>query len=204
MSDATQTTDPNMNAAAPATDTTSSPPTPTIDTSLPEGFSLYEPGLKKGIQRLLVQVTDFGPSTQEDGTFLGWSFTGTLMQEAEDDSGGKLPVGTRMQKTTIFTTPSQYRTQADATKMGVEVLMGLNNIPVNTRNRASAEAALAAYRALDPSKRLPTPGQPDTDAAHYEQWKGGQVVAVYQCKEGKDGQTRVNCLGLEAASTAKV
>lgn len=193
MDETTQTTPTPTDATTP----------PAIDTSLPEGFSLYEPGLKIGIQRLLCQVTDFAPSTQEDGTFLGWSFTGTLMQEAEDDSGGKLPVGTRMQKTTIFTSPSQYRTQADATKLAVETLMGLNNIPINTRNKASATAALETYRALDPSKRLPTPGQPDTDTVHYEQWKGGTVVAVYQCKVAKDGQTRVNCLGLEAASTAK-
>lgn len=199
MSDTTtQTPDPNLT-------TPTTPPVSTVDTSLPDGFSLYEPGLKKGIQRLLVSVTDFAPATnQEDGSFMGWSFTGTLLQEADDDSGGKLPVGTRMQKTTIFTTPSQYRSQADATKAAVEALMGLNNIPVNTRNKASSEAALAAFRQLDPSKRLPLAGQPDTEAAHYDQWKGGQVVAVYQCKEGKDGQTRVNCLGLEAASTAKV
>ncbi len=192
MDETTQTTPTPTDATSPST----------IDTSLPEGFSLYEPGLKIGIQRLLCQVTDFAPSTQEDGTFLGWSFTGTLMQEADDDSGGKLPVGTRMQKTTIFTAPTQYRTQKQATDAGVETLMGLNNIPINTRNKASADAAVAAFRALDASKRLPLAGQPDTDAAHYEQWKGGTVVAVYQCK-AKDGQTRLNCLGLEAASTAK-
>lgn len=184
-----------------ATETTApdtTPVQPAIDTSGADVVSMYQPTLKLGRQVRLCKILAFEPGLKkETNEFYGWRITLALEEDADDEFGGKIAQGTRLDPATLFTLPSQVRDQAACLQQVQGWLMALNNIPINRKNKQSCEAAIVAYKALPAEKRLPT--QLDENAEHYAQWVGTYVKAVLVTKAKKDtGEVQTNVADLLA------
>ncbi len=199
------TTTPNVIAQADAYNAANLPasdpaPGTAVDTTSEyDSVSTYEPKLKKGTHTPLCKILGFEPAVnRETQEYQGWRVTLALAEDAPNEFGGVIAAGTRLGMFTIFTTPSQYRSDEQTKVEAKRNIMALHNIVRDRKTDPRDERAEAAFRALPSHAKAP--GRVDHDAAHYEQWKDTYVRAVLTAKE-KDGEIQVNCNGFLAKDT---